>query len=226
MWVVSIQQDWYNFFMTTYNKLVISSILNVLLFSFEIVGNVLCFSTNKFGALQYYTVLSNLFAQIASAIYLFFLIKKIRNADFVIPKFAQMIKYLSTCCLAITFTIVIFVLIPMNGKDSLIGFLFRKDAKYLHVICPLLAIISFIFFENNELLPDNAQLFSIIPTAVYGIIVFILNALEKMHGPYKFLFIHEQPVYMTIIWFIVIFGIAYLIGLGLKKSADMEMHRI
>ena len=85
---------------------------------------------------------------------------------------------------------------------------------YHHTLCPVLAIISFVFLERYENLHAIQGLYF---TAIYGIIMISLNILKIVEGPYPFLLVHNQPIIHSIIWTVLIFAITYAIALILKK---------
>ena len=45
----------------------------------------------------------------------------------------------------------------------------------------------------------------------------ILNITRTFNGPYPFLKVYEQKIYMTIIWILIIFIVNYIIGIILIK---------
>ena len=85
---------------------------------------------------------------------------------------------------------------------------------YHHTLCPILAIISYIFFENNKIKKKDIP-YTMIFTITYTIILIICNILHIIEGPYPFLLIYKQPVYMSILWILIIDGGAYLLSKGL-----------
>ena len=58
---------------------------------------------------------------------------------------------------------------------------------------------------------------SLLPTAVYAVCSTTGNALKIMNGPYPFLRVYEQPLYMSVIWFVLILSLAYIIALVIYK---------
>ena len=56
-----------------------------------------------------------------------------------------------------------------------------------------------------------------IPTLIYAIVLIILNIKGIVDGPYAFLRFNFQPLYQSVLWFILIVGITYPIGLVLNK---------
>ena len=76
-------------------------------------------------------------------------------------------------------------------------------------------LLTLILLERPQL-PVRAAIYAMLPTLLYGTITMLLNILRKLNGPYPFLHVYEQPVYMSIIWFIAIIGGSYLIALGIR----------
>lgn len=44
----------------------------------------------------------------------------------------------------------------------------------------------------------------------------ILNILRVMEGPYPFLLVYAQPWYLSVLWCVVILGIAAILALGVR----------
>ena len=63
----------------------------------------------------------------------------------------------------------------------------------------------------------SKKLLPFISLFVYGIPIIILNITRTLDGPYPFLRVYNQPIYMTIIWIIILFVVNYIIGVGLIK---------
>lgn len=184
-------------------KMKISILLNILIIVFGLMGVVIA---AKYHLLKdfflYYTNLSNIFAVLASIIYLLTLNKK--------TKIGEYLRFLSTICLTLTLLVVIFILTPMLKVNLFVG----NYMPLYHLICPLLSIISLLFFEKNNTKP----ILALIPTAIYGIITLSLNYFKVIEGPYPFLKVHNQAILTSIIWIIVIYGINYLAALIISKA--------
>ena len=180
--------------------------INSIIVILELIGLVMSLNISGLGILQYFTELSNIFAMITSLLLVGCFIKKKEN------KIINLLNYISTCCLMTTFLVVLFVLGPMMGYREMF---FGSYMILHHLICPILAIINFIFCSGK--LIKNSVLFSIIPVLVYGIITLILNIIRLMYGPYPFLHVYEQPIYMTFIWFISIIGGSFICNYCILK---------
>ena len=77
-----------------------------------------------------------------------------------------------------------------------------------HVGAPLLSLYSFLCLETEprQKLPKWAPLCAVATTIVYAIPVLILNIAKLYVGPYPFLHVYEQPVYMSVFWILAILG--------------------
>ncbi|WP_296797736.1 hypothetical protein [uncultured Methanobrevibacter sp.] len=190
--------------------------LNVLLVVLEVIALIQYWNANGSLNFIYYTIDSNIFVLIASVLYL------ITRKN--VPKAVQLVKYSSALSVLITFLIVVFVLYPMSNFDF--EFLFLKDSAFLlHVVCPVMATVSFLFFEKSSL--DNSfknNLRSLYFTIVYAIVLISLNILKVVSGPYPFLKVYEQPVFMTVLWLAGILAFAFILSRILMKLNEITRY--
>ena len=112
--------------------------------------------------LKYFTVLSNIFEgliALASVIYFLFFDKK------KYPRLLGIMKLVSTTAVSLTLITVFVYLTPLLGLALLL-----QDANfYMHLVIPLLAIIEFIFLEQEKVLIYRHNLYAVIPMLVYGV---------------------------------------------------------
>ena len=191
----------------------VSIALSIIIIILEIIALIVCY--NSFGInLAYYTIDSNIFLLISTILYLL----TINN----VPKIVQLLKYSSTLSVFITFLVVVFVLYPMY--DFNFQFLFLDGPNlYMHVLCPVLALISFIFFDSNEIensLKNNLR--SLYFTIIYAIILISLNILNVVSGPYPFLKVNQQSPLMSVFWIVLILGGALILSKVLLFLKDMN----
>ena len=184
----------------------VSIALSIIIIILEIIALIVCY--NSFGInLAYYTIDSNIFLLISTILYLI----TINN----VPKIVQLLKYSSTLSVFITFLVVVFVLYPMYDFNFQFMFLDGPNL-YMHVLCPLLAVISFIFFDSNEIensLKNNLR--SLYFTIIYAIILISLNILNVVSGPYPFLKVNQQSPLMSLFWIVLILGGALILSKAL-----------
>lgn len=186
----------------------LSLISNLLIVGMELGALLLCFIFEWPRTFKYYTTISNVFAGISCFLLALYQIINYKTGK-EIPYFAIIFKYISACMLSVTFLVVLFVLIPASGDvNEMIRLLFSPKLLFHHTLCPILCIISFVFFENEYKIQKKYILYSLIPTFLYAIIFIFLNAFNIVNGPYFFLKVNNQPIYMSIIWFFAIMSLA------------------
>ena len=194
------------------NKKKISVCLNVLLIVLEIIGLFLSIKSLGTNVFIYYTQLSNLFLLVTAILYLF--------NNYIKSRIIDIMKFGSTLSVLITFLVVIFVL----GPTTNLGYkwlLFEGANLLYHVTCPILAVITFLFFDNIKINGLKDVLGAFVFTFIYSIVFILLNLFGVLEGPYPFLMVRSNPIYESIFWFIVIDGGAILLGMGLEKLKNI-----
>lgn len=194
------------------NKIILA--INIAIIIFEIIGIIVRLRVKGAIGIEYYTMDSNLLALVASTAYVFYMLRGKSQ-----PKWLNILKYISTTMLAVTFLVVIFVLSPML-ENGLYILLLTDQMLYNHLICPLLAIISFLLLEKHNL-KNKDILWPIGATLLYAIVLIILNLCHIVDGPYPFLQVYNQSILATLGWAILILGTTGLISfatLRLRKE--------
>ncbi|MBR4554569.1 MAG: hypothetical protein IKO27_03145 [Ruminococcus sp.] len=186
---------------------------NAAMIVLELVGTSLAFAKGGLGTLKWFTVLSNILALISSIAFLISYLRRGGKVSFI----AGLLRYFASCCLALTFLTVIFVLVPMAVPGGTVAnVLFRGANLYHHLLCPILSCLSFIFAEQGVHIDKKLMFASLAPTMIYAVVFVILNIARVVKGPYPFLRVYEQPWYMSVVWAAVIGGLAagsaWLIG--------------
>ena len=175
-----------------------SILLNIFIIIFEIIGITIYVMDNNYFDFTYYTHDSNVLALISSSIYLVYILKRKE-----IPKWLSLLKYATILSLTITFLMVIFVLLPIYNFDY--NFIFFKGSMlYFHIICPILTIVSFIFFEKHNIDDKLSFIRSMYLSMAYLIIILILNINDVLKGPYPFLMVKQNPISDSVIWILSI----------------------
>ena len=106
---------------------------------------------------RFFTTLSNVLLAISSAVRLACSLGKL-------PVWAVALKYSGTVAVTVTMLTVLLFLGPASHewKDLLTG-----PQLMLHLVCPLLALLSFILFERTAL-PLWTVVFGVLPVLLYG----------------------------------------------------------
>ena len=141
-------------------------LLNLAIFLGTALSYLLCFRTEEgwsvksgLGALRYYTLLSNLFCAFAA---LGLALALLGGA---VPRWIWLAKYIGVAAVTVTLLTVLIFLGPNMGYKQLLS---GRDL-YLHLIGPLLAIVSFCFFERLYPLPFPLALTGVLPVLLYGL---------------------------------------------------------
>ena len=194
------------------NRLVAALCANALIVLFELVALVLSLVDQGLASFQFYTQDSNYLAMAASLCFCLYGVKQLRGEG-EMPQWVRSFRYVTVSCLMVTFFVVILVLMPMMGENAL-SMLYGGSMLYQHTLCPILAAVSFFAFEPVERLSKGEILKALIPTLAYALVTIILNLCRVIEGPYPFLMVYAQPWYASVMWCIVILGIAGLLAFG------------
>ena len=210
----------------TKKKLIISVVINFLIFvtttfsiihSFfaEAVGNMEGYA--RWGIFVFFTIDSNLFCALASlAVGIFNLIKIIKNDFEKENKVLDLIKFISTVAVGLTFITVVLFLVFIYGVGVLVG-----DNFVLHLSSPILAIISYMFFDSKITNKIKVVLLGILPTIIYGAVYITMTVLigHDNGGWYDFYMFNMGGMWpiTVIVMLLVTFGISFLINFGKIK---------
>lgn len=129
------------------------------------------FGFSGFKCLRFFTNLSNIFVAIAAFILIIYNIKNLINDECNYPNWALKLKFTATVAVTVTFVTVIVFLSPMvaiYGKN--VWALYNKNNFFLHVLTPILAIISFVLCEKIKNFKLKDTLLGIIPVFLYSIL--------------------------------------------------------
>ncbi len=182
--------------------------LNILIIILELIGLFITLKTAHKIEIKYYTECSNIMMLITSFLLTYYLLKKKT-----IPKWLNILTHMSVLGLTVTFLVVLFILSPMyNFNYGLL--LFRGSMLYFHTLCPIISIITY-FFSSQIHIAKKEIKYTMLFTIIYSIVILLLNIFRILEGPYPFLMVYKQPIYMSIIWIILLEGGAYLLSIVL-----------
>ena len=163
---------------------------------------------------RYYTQDSNLLALLSSLLFVISIVLALLCGRESVPRWVKCLRYAATCCLTVTFLVVVFVLAPAFGFREM---LLEGKMLYLHAVCPLVSLLSLLCFEREPGLFPIHTLLALVPTVIYAVVSITLNILRVWEGPYPFLMVYEQSVLASIGWCIAIVGGAYLLAVLLWR---------
>lgn len=191
-------------------RLFMAVIFNFILVILEVISLAITLKKKKEPFYLYYTQISNIVCLISSLMLVIFGQKG----------WVEVLRYLSTAMLTVTFLITVFVLLPTMRTSVL----FKGRAFLMHLVCPILCVSSYLFFERHV-----STIWAILPVAVtmvYGAILIWLNYKEKFEGPYPFFKIHKIGVKKTAVWMVVLLLaialISAVVGYRPRRKTDTK----
>ena len=201
--------------MTKNNKLALGS--NILLIVLAGLG--LYFSIVDKNAFLYYSDNAGMFALSSSIIYVIVVLTK-KEPNFL----CLALRYVSTACLVLTF-VGTFYVATTTGENYLDSFV-KGSHLFNNLLCPIVSFVSFTMFEGDRRLNKKKTIwYALIPTVIYGVIMLVCNVSNTFTGPYSFMMINDNPVYVTVIVFIVTIILNYVIGRFLLLSNQKHAPR-
>ncbi len=91
-----------------------------------------------------------------------------------LPRFLLLFGYMASVSVFVTFMTVMVFLAPITSYAQMLS----GPDLYMHLVNPLLAVISYAFLLPGEALPFATTFFSLVPTVLYGIL-YIYKVLIK-----------------------------------------------
>lgn len=187
----------------------------------ECIGMVLSFQELNVGMFRYYTILSNGFMLLSAAIWGVYTGEKLRDG-FDIPGWVRFLKYAATATVLLTFVVVCAVLAPR--EEDYFSLLTQGSFLYTHLLCPLVAAVTFLALDAEpEVKPAYVGL-SLLPTVLYAAVAMVLNILGVWYGPYDFLHVYEQPVWLSVLWGVAMLLVSLLLAALLYRGSK-KLHR-
>lgn len=144
------------------------------------VGEGTVFTARGLGSLRYFTVLSNLLAAAASAVYGICLVRLTAGYMNAVPRGVVLLKYAGAVSVALTLLTVLLFLGP-TAKDGFAS-MFLGVNLWFHLIVPVLAIADFCLLNPDGPLGMADSLWACLPMALYALYYLgniLRNGVEK-----------------------------------------------
>lgn len=195
-----------------YNR-VVSIVLNIFIILFEIYVLIINLMGSGAGILLFFTDISNFFTLVASCCYVVYFIFFFSHKNSRVPLWLVIIKYFSCCMMLLTFLVVAFVLAPVGGGLCAEFVLFFGTMLFTHTVCPIILIISFIFFEKDIKLKFKYVWFSVLLPIIYGLVIICLDLAGIVVAPYAFLRTSERSLILNLVWILTLIVGMYCLNL-------------
>ena len=173
----------------------------------------------KIEMFKLFTIDSNLFMGIVALIFVVLEYQVLKGKRKDISKNMYILKLMSTTAVGLTFFVVFVYLGPIT-KGGIMSML-RNSNFFLHLVIPVLSIITFIFFEKNNKLKLRYVSWGLVPTFVYAIF-YLTNILihmenHKVSPTYDWYWFLQNGVWTALIVAPIIILITYMISFILWK---------
>jgi hypothetical protein len=159
---------------------------------------------------MFYTVLSNLLGGIACAVCFACGVRAMRRG-LPLPRFARWMKYAASCCLLMTFFVVLLVLAPTYCAAGMDGYYLMfcvRELPVTHLLGPLLVFGSYVLLDADRAMTLRQSLVGFIPTLAYAAVAYPCNIARVWEGPYPFFFVWNMPVWQSVAWFFALCAMA------------------
>ena len=214
-------------------KIKTSLVLNIIIVLLVTVGSIFMFTgikfmpdntlleSSKIGMFKFYTVDSNILVGISSLLLIAYEVKYLKNKITEIPQVIYILKFVGTAAITLTFLTTALFLVPQYGLYAM----YSNNNLFFHLIVPLLAIVSYVLFENHDSKYTHA-IYGIVPMFLYCIYYTSMICLNLDNGglTYKYDFYGFLRGNINNIFIVIptIFLVSYMISIVLiflnKKS--------
>jgi hypothetical protein len=115
---------------------------------------------------------------------------------------AKKVKLIATVAVTVTLLTVWCVFLPMQtfGSDWMAMTLAWPSFLWLHTVCPLLAIVSFVGFEHDSKMHWANSFLGLIPTVVYAAVMICMVMFAGVDAPYPMLDVKNNTVLQDCLW--------------------------
>ena len=172
------------------------------------------------GALKYFTIQSNLLCALGSLSWMLGL----GRHDNVRAGFWALFRLAGVVSVLITFLVVIFFLGPMFGFAGM----YAGSSLYLHLIVPLLALLTFFLTGAGADIPQKKTLWAALPLLLYGI-GYVINLIVHWteHGPgrHDFYGFATWGLPVGLMIFLLLLCVAAGLSFGLCRLSHALAHR-
>ncbi len=201
--------------------------LNVLIFMLELFaaiwmmsgkgGGIL--SGSRLSALNYFTVDSNILLGITAIIAAIDEKRVLDGKKSGVSTSTLIAKLVGTVGVTLTMIVTVFYLVPITAAAYGVFALFTYSNFFLHLLNPILAIITFLFFEQTDKIAFRHTFTGIVPMLIYAV-YYVSTALAhssdgrvlKGYDWYGFFaFGTESAVIIVPIFILITYGISFLL---------------
>lgn len=211
-------------------RLFISLVFNFCIFAIVLAVSIILLKKSP-SSIKYFTTQSNIFAGITSLVMLIFEILYLVKKTNKIPKWVSIFKMISTVGVVLTFMVVAFYLNFVAVSQGYSYFrLYQGTDFFFHFLVPVLAAISFMFFEGRKDIKFRYTFVNLIHLLGY-IIFYAINVLTHLQNgkairKYDWYYFATGDLWLMFPVGLLILLLGYGFGFGLwiinKKFAKVD----
>ena len=215
----------------------LSLVFNILIFVFVLFATVAMYTGFEFMGhadqlvassvkmLQFYTVQSNLLMGLMALVFVIYDILLLKGKISKMPNALYLLKLTFTVGVSVTLLTVVLYLTPITKGAAM---LYINANLFYHLLVPLLAIATLVFFEKSNAISFKHTPLCLLPTVLYGI-YYIINAFThvvdgKVPAEYDWYLFAQGGTIATILAFTIMLLFTYVLTLVLwklnKKTAN------
>ena len=144
-----------------------------------------------------------------------------------VPYWAILLKYVSAVFNGLTFVVALVHTPITYGLIGYVSNMLLGINLFRHVLIPLMSAVSFMFFEGDRRLNKKKTMwYPVLCTLVYVVIVVGLVSAKAISAPYVFFNVYLNPVYVSVIWFVCIMLVDYLLARYMLLVNQMKAPRV
>lgn len=174
---------------------------------------------------HYFTINANILTALAAGCIIPFAVEGIRKKYFTYPKWAAIFHYSGTISTTLTMVFAVFLI---SRYDPYMAF--GGNNLFLHIICPILVLISFFMVESDNRFSLRDSLIGLTPLVIYCAVYLYEVVLvgEKNGGWPDFYHIMDiSPLYITLSGVLLMgFGIAAAIRWGSNRLNEYRRKKL
>lgn len=159
-----------------------------------------------------FTVFSNCVSALACFLSLPFAVEGIRKNRYDIPEWCLTLHYAGAVSVCITMIFTFCFIFPFKGPELAFG----GPNLFMHVICPILCICTFLFLESEHRMTMVNTLVSLIPFAAYAVVYYInVVVLGEAGGGWRDIYMLNTmvPLWVSMPMMILLaFGVSKALG--------------
>ena len=202
-------------------KTIASLVLNLLIFMVT-TGVVVSyfFGTSKiirngYECFMFFTTDSNVLAAVGALTVAICDVNILKGKTVRLPRAVTLLKYAGTVSVVLTFCTVMAFLVPIYGAEMQL----TGTAFHMHLVAPMMALVSFVFFDPSLRMTKPAILAGMLPMVIYGTVYFTEVIIVKQWNDF-YAFNQGGRWYVTmVIMFAVTVVLATLIRLIKNKCS-------